>query len=297
MYAFKCGETPGTRKQLVCCPELKSVENCGKLTYADNIVGGDETDLDEFPWTVRLFFERNDKGGFKCGGSLINDRYVMTAAHCLNPNSGWNLKFVRLGDWDDDTDPDCMVDYSEITHCNDKYQDFEISKVIIHDEYLTGKNNHNDIALLKLATPVRYSHSIAPVCIPTAEMDSGLNVTRQQFDVTGWGVTENRVPSKRKLKVRLPGQDMNQCAKAYRKRLDFFIDSQLCVGGDRRKDSCRGDSGGPLMMVAENRWQLMGIVSYGSVHCGLGGVPGIYTRVGSFLQWAAAKIELEERNH
>ena len=88
---------------------------------------------------------------------------------------------------------------------------------------------------------------------------------------------------------------MAKCSKAYRKKANFFAESQLCAGGKRGRDSCRGDSGGPLMAIIGNRWHAVGIVSFGSGLCGLEGIPAIYTRVGGFLDWIAGKIELENR--
>lgn len=91
MMSFKCGEEPGSQKVLVCCPELRSADQCGSLTMSDNIVGGEETELAEFPWVAALSYTNGRVSKFLCGGSLINDRYVLTAAHCFKNSSSWKL--------------------------------------------------------------------------------------------------------------------------------------------------------------------------------------------------------------
>ncbi|XP_039441110.2 CLIP domain-containing serine protease B15-like [Culex pipiens pallens] len=296
VMSFKCGAESGTKKPLVCCPELASSQQCGSLTMSDNIVGGEETELDEYPWVAALAYSNGRDSKFQCGGSLISDRYVVTAAHCFQSNSKWKLDFVRLGEWDLDASPDCKVDSAGELLCNELHQDFGVSKVIMHEEFShNDRKKQNDIAILKLDGQAPTTRSIAPICVPTQEMVDGLDIERTRFDVAGWGLTEERIKSKRKLKVDLPGQDISSCIKAFRVDRSFFTDGQLCVGGEKGKDSCRGDSGGPLMVVMQNRWHLVGVVSFGSYYCGTKDVPAIYTRVGSYLGWVAGKIELESR--
>lgn len=296
MMSFKCGQESVTKKPLVCCPELRSADQCGSLALSDNIVGGEETGLKEYPWLAALAYTNGKVSKFQCGGSLINDRYVLTAAHCFNSKSKWKLDFVRLGEWDLDTSPDCKKDSAGELQCNELHQDFGVSKIIVHEGFShTDRNKWNDIAILKLDGQAPTTRSIAPICIPTQTMADNLHIERTRFDVAGWGLTEDGVPSKRKLKVDLPGQTTSVCARAFRVDNSFFTESQLCVGGEKLKDSCRGDSGGPLMAVMQNRWHLVGVVSYGSIYCGTKDVPAIYTRVGSYLDWVVEKIELENR--
>lgn len=80
---YRCGTLAGSGKVLVCCPRLVSATGCGRLTLQNKIVGGEETEPNEFPWTVRLVYLRNGVRLFRCGGSLISEYYVLTAAHCV----------------------------------------------------------------------------------------------------------------------------------------------------------------------------------------------------------------------
>lgn len=292
---FRCGRLANSGKVLMCCPQLQSEENCGRLTFQNYILGGEETDPDEYPWMAMLGYEDGrGRKSYGCGGTLINERYVVTAAHCVDRMRVRKLVDVRLGEWDLDTIEDCSA-----TRCFVGYQDdYLIEKIIVHEQYSSKNlNKIHDIALLKLNKTVERTELVAPICIPTPEMVNSINVEESTFDVTGWGKTETGFSSHRKMKVSLPGQTIDVCNKAFAAAKVNFTESQLCVGGVDGKDSCKGDSGGPLMMIMKNRWYLMGIVSIGAKPCGKQGMPAVYTRFGSYLDWLAAKIELESRNN
>lgn len=95
------------------------------------------------------------------------------------------------------------------------------------------------------------------------------------------------------MKLNTTISDQVQCFDLYKRRYNIsLINSQLCVGGESGRDSCGGDSGGPLMTLIPHSylWYLEGIVSFGSTPCGKAGIPGIYTKVSSYLDWIAEKI-------
>lgn len=95
-----------------------------------------------------------------------------------------------------------------------------------------------------------------------------------------------------KLKVRLPVVNRGECARKYN-RVREIIDKQLCAGGNEGEDSCRGDSGGPLMALelGNTNWYAVGVVSYGPSPCGTPGWPGVYTRVGAYVDWILSKLQ------
>lgn len=98
-----------------------------------------------------------------------------------------------------------------------------------------------------------------------------------------------------KLKVRVDGVNSQECNQVYRKHNVMLRDSQLCAGGKKGSDSCRGDSGGPLMaMDLTNRrrpyWYCVGVVSFGPSPCGMEGWPGVYTRISAFTDWIIRNI-------
>lgn len=137
----------------------------------------------------KLYTVNSNETVWMCGGSLINSRFVVTAAHCAHKSdlAGWNLTHVRLGEWYLGVDPDCDI-HGE---CADPVKDYLVENVIIHDGYTPRQQQHHDIALLRLAEPVIYSYFIKPICLPTQkalqEWDYGKG---QPLQVAGWGTTE-----------------------------------------------------------------------------------------------------------
>lgn len=112
--------------------------------------------------------------------------------------------------------------------------------------------------------------------------------------MAGWGRTENSKVSPKKLKVDLPIVALNQCTTTFRTASVKIVESQICAGGERGKDSCTGDSRGPLMNTFRNdsgQWYIEGVVSFGSMRCGLQGWPGVYTKVASYVQWIKENVK------
>lgn len=267
---------------------------CG--VYLNRITGGEAADLDEFPWMALLEYDTPKGMKFACGGSLINNRYVLTAAHCINGRNlprDWNLVNVRLGEYDTDTDIDCFTSEG-IKDCTDPPITVPVAEKIVHKDYLPeSSSQHHDIALLRLSRDVSYTGSIKPVCMPTSAEFLNKNYTGIEMTVAGWGKTENSSFSNVLLKLQITVKADRACSGLYGSRVNWGP-GQLCVGGDRDKDSCRGDSGGPLMIkVIDSGFRnyfVAGIVSFGPSKCGLEHWPGIYTKVPMYVPWIISKL-------
>ncbi|KAF2888811.1 hypothetical protein ILUMI_17362, partial [Ignelater luminosus] len=121
---------------------------CGIDISDDIILGGERTAYDEFPWVVAIVYKnkQNEKTDIKCGGSLINNRFVLTSASCSTYE--WQPIEVRLGEWNVTSDPDC-------SYC-DPVQVVKIEKIIVHANY-SSLNKNNDIALLRLEKDVEFT--------------------------------------------------------------------------------------------------------------------------------------------
>lgn len=267
---------------------------CG-IHSSDKIIGGTKIAIDEHPWMVLLEYSDHRQSFFGCGGALINNRYILTAAHCIRSTP--KLKSVRLGEWNTMTTRDCNS-YGE---CADPVQDIPIEQTIVHQDYhASDKNTHNDIALIRLARPVKYSYFIKAICLPTDTQLRGFTDVGKKFTVAGWGRTEYGVWSDVKLKLDVNGVDRSQCNQVYGHQRSVqmqrkIISEQICAGGEEDRDSCGGDSGGPLMgefkdYRGNSYVYLAGLVSYGPSQCGLKGWPGVYTRVSSYLEWIQSNI-------
>ncbi|XP_050691243.1 phenoloxidase-activating factor 1-like isoform X2 [Eriocheir sinensis] len=258
-------------------------KSCGHFSQDDRIHGGNETAIGTYPWMAALGFKNSitKKPNFLCGGSVINERYILTAAHCFR----YELEVVRLGEWDLSTDIDCETSPTGFKFCApEPPQDFQHEEIIKHSEFSKRGLVSDDIALIRLARPITFNQWIQPVCLPDRDMDVPAALGDRWPTITGWGFTEDGTTSDRLLQVSLPLVDMAPCNKTYEGKL---VGKQLCFGGTEGQDSCGGDSGGPLVMseFSAPPYTQIGVVSFGPTSCGQKDVPGVYASVPSYRDW------------
>ncbi|CAB3245953.1 unnamed protein product [Arctia plantaginis] len=263
-------------------------KQCGSIE-SDRIIGGNRTKLFEMPWMVLLSYDTSRGIKLKCGGTIINKWYVLTAAHCVSYlSSRMRLDGVIIGEYDVRGDPDCEIS-DDGEYCAPSVINATIDTIIAHPGY-TPQTLADDIALIRLSEALDFSpDSRKPICLPiTRELQSrsmaGLNGV-----VAGWGVTEDGLQSPVLLSVELPILTQRACQDAYNGTIRIS-EKQLCAGGIKNKDSCGGDSGGPLLYPGQySRYGLRyiqhGIVSFGSKRCGTAGFPGVYTNVAYYMDW------------
>ncbi|KAF7277349.1 hypothetical protein GWI33_008527, partial [Rhynchophorus ferrugineus] len=161
--------------------------------------------------------------------------------------------------------------------------DLDVQKTYIHPRY-SSSSHYNDIALLKLSGTVpSYTR---PACLHTTT-----SISSKLLTAVGWGRTDFAGPTSNDLlKVDLRTFTKNQCTPFYKnaKKLPKGIDNniQICAGGaDKQiKDTCDGDSGGPLSYKRATLHYVTGITSFGKA-CGLANVPAVYTRVSAYVPW------------
>jgi len=251
--------------------------NCGEANRErqDNrIFNGDATEENEYPWMVRIesYFPEVPFWNL-CGGSLISDRFIVTAAHCVS----------RRWDYGDANPIIVKLNWGTRNAMN-----LNIYKYVVHEQYNTyDKSLFNDIALLELEDPIDFSENphLRPICLPS---NSREDYTGYYATVAGWGKTGHNAPSS---DVLLQANVIaSQCPYP-----EYSGESNICA---RTTDSnpqgnCGGDSGGPLMTTpyGKNSYTLIGVVSFteGNKDCMTQSKPGGFVRITHFLDWIKEK--------
>lgn len=295
----------------VCCDPLPRIDSCliqPNPDLSNRISDGIEAGIAEFPHMALLINEKvRGRPAVYCGGALINERYVLTAAHCFYEPHKYDRVFIRLGEHDLTSDIDCRNGTDDRIDCTDHVVDVEIEEKFIHERFETD-HFHHDIALIRLVTPVNYTRFIQPICLLDSQTEPA-NLTNQIFDVSGFGKQGiNGNYSNVKLKISIKAVNQEYCRSKFStlNPPKALIDEQFCVGGQSNKDTCHGDSGSPLIghytislpnqknpkaQAANVEYKyLAGIVSYGLSKCGTPAWPGIYTRVSSYTSWIRSKM-------
>nr|AUI10835.1 putative PQM protease precursor [Zoropsis spinimana] len=256
--------------------KLYTVTNCGKrLAPQGRIVNGSVAQPGKYPWMVSI--QENVNGNWKhiCGGSILNENWIVTAAHCFDQPINVNVHEVYVGL------------YSLLKNNDPTTKKHKLSKIIIHEKY----NEHgyaNDIALIKTATPIDIKGSkgyVNGICLPPGATDPSGQAT-----VIGWGRIKSDGPISAELReVTLPLVPWQKCKAIYGSKNSEFnyvqvVPSMLCAGGNG-KDACEFDSGGPFFQYDKNGVAtLIGTVANGA-ECAYKDYPGMFMKVSAFKGW------------
>ncbi|XP_044252710.1 serine protease persephone-like isoform X1 [Tribolium madens] len=265
------GPDIGRKSQKACDKYSKNVP----IALSYHIVGGENAEKGEFPHMAALgFYIKEDKVyRFDCGGTLISNYYIVTAAHCIITVQQNEVKIARLG----------VIEIPASIEQPDSQLDYNVVNVTVHKEY-KWKEKFNDIALVKLERKVTFTESIRPACLYTRSDDP------ERLFVTGWGsVSLGGERSSILQKAILNPVPVQECNSTYANRTNRkIIKMQICAA-DSKSDACQGDSGGPLQTQGNRSlWTIVGVTSYG-IGCG-SRYPGIYTRISSYVDWIEERV-------
>ncbi|XP_035890646.1 trypsin-1-like [Anopheles stephensi] len=240
------------------------------------IVGGQEAIPHEFPYQISLQWNFNQEGQEPfhfCGGSLIADRFVLTAGHCV-PSA-----------ISPDGFPEAVAGEHDFSQFDASVQRRRIVEMYVHEDY-SGGVGPNDIAVFRVDQPFRLNRKVQLVRLPEPNaMPEGV------CTISGWGSTSfTAFPSypDTLMKTTLPIMDLDVCRDIY--QTDLIEDSNICAGTIEGSSSvCSGDSGGPLVQTDDEIVQV-GIVSWGGIPCGGYRNPGVFVRVSYFIDWINDKL-------
>ncbi|XP_023937765.2 serine protease snake [Bicyclus anynana] len=269
-------------------PCLKSVALTGKKARTNQckhdakslVVGGVAAKEDEFPHMALMGYGSDvDSAQWLCGGSILSERFLLTAGHCTYTRNVGEITYVRIGLLKR-TDP---LDVTRI---------YRVQSIIKHPAY-NSPHRYHDIALVKTDTDMTLGQFAVPACL-----DTGAPNDYSRALATGWGATQNRGATADQLqKVIINKFSTAECSSMFpphRLMLNGFDDkTQICYGDKaQERDTCQGDSGGPLQLKHKQihcMYTVVGVTSFGRA-CGVKGEPGIYTRVADYVPWIESVV-------
>ncbi|KAG8212658.1 hypothetical protein J437_LFUL019417, partial [Ladona fulva] len=221
---------------------------------------------------------------FRCVGSIINRRYILTAARCVSNLSSANKPVsVRLGEQNLEYALDCTDDT-----CAPAPQNIFIEKVIPHPEFIGKPSYLNDIAIIRLAEDINFkTGSVQPVCLPTEDTLQAKDYTNKSLLVSGWFTSTDEL-SPELLQDVVQGVSHKICSEAYENVTVISPNSHMCVHNGRG-DDCLGKGASPLISFEDFHGRKaavqQGIGLFGPDICYLTTQPVVYTRVGKFMKW------------
>ncbi|XP_078358171.1 serine protease 33-like isoform X2 [Oculina patagonica] len=248
-----------------------SVE-CGTKAVHSRIVGGTNAKPGSWPWQVTMDYTDHHAPHW-CGGSIVTPHWIVTAAHCFAYGVDPKKYTIVVGEHD-------------LNGIEGYEQNMTIDRIIKHPDYKASQNHDYDVALLKLKNPIKYNSHVRPVCLAKTDFDIGTNCS-----VTGWGHTSEGGDIPEILQqAQVPLVSRDTCQRGYND-LGYTITTRMrCAGYTEGKiDACQGDSGGPLVCVRNDKWYLMGVVSWG-VGCARRGRYGVYADMMDVKYWVQETI-------
>ncbi|XP_065360063.1 brachyurin-like [Calliphora vicina] len=256
------GVMPAVEQRLPLVPVMPLEELEGRITNGELAKPG------QFPYQVGLSLVFGNSGAW-CGGTLISNRWVLTAAHCTDGADGVT---VYLG-------------ATDIKNDNEKGQQRIYSSkanIVVHANWVPSTLT-NDISLIKLPVPVEFNDLIQPATLP--KMDGKYSTYEGDLVwASGWGRDSDAATAVSPVLryIEAPVLKQSTCKTYY---LGSVTDKMICIKSVDKKSTCNGDSGGPLVYKEGGVNYVIGATSFGIALGCEKGWPGVFTRVTAYLDW------------
>ena len=243
---------------------------CPRPKDRTRVTGGTDVRSDkDYPWQAYIDIE---EGRSRCGGTLISRTLVLTAAHCIQPE-GQDISWRRK-------ETDFRISLGSIDAFAGRGEIGNVAQVIVHDNYKSDSLDY-DIALLRLSEP----SNLKPVHLDGFDGQQALSDTKLNVEdgvILGWGRTDRGDEKTFPSILQRAEVPVRSACELQTSKYGKINPRRLCAGGSEGIDTCKGDSGGPLL-IGDTQ---VGITSFGtSEHCGEKGVYGVYTRVSAFSKF------------
>ncbi|KAJ8731531.1 hypothetical protein PYW07_004695 [Mythimna separata] len=267
-------------RQALMVRKYRAKENCNDIFFNHYAAsyGGVDAFRQQYPHMALLGYGVNSKtADWLCGGSVISERFILTAGHCLSSPTVGPVNFIALG-------------ILKRTDPQELWNIYNVKRRIPHPEYRPPSKYH-DIALLETDTEISFSSNVLPICLHSTGEAS------KYLAAIGWGALGYKkalADNLQSLSVEAFKED--ECSKLYpshRHMLNGYNHTtQMCYGDKNApRDTCEGDSGGPLQSTELCMYVVAGVTSHGR-QCGVAGVAGsgIYTRVIHYVPWIESVV-------
>jgi len=258
---FVVGEGCGKRffDQTVITPQI--LRNKKLSSSKPFIIGGIDAIKGSLPWSVTF----KTLSHF-CGGTIIDKKWILTAAHCFS--DGWEGVKAVVGE-------------HKRNHQEGTEQTLFVEQAFVHPNY-NGLTD-NDICLVKLSQEINFNSYVQPACLPHPENIDADYLPGSELTISGWGVERvgSGIAASTLQVASVPIIPKAECEEVYHLTESMFCAGKMETGG---VDGCQGDSGGPAVKKVNDKFTVVGVVSWG-IGCAQAYQPGVYTITAEFFDW------------
>uniref|UniRef100_A0A182NF46 Peptidase S1 domain-containing protein n=1 Tax=Anopheles dirus TaxID=7168 RepID=A0A182NF46_9DIPT len=259
---------------------------CGrrKVKTVYLIQNGIDAKAGHWPWHAAIFHRRDNDSVYACGGSIIDESTILTAAHCVSTASGL-VPLRRIS---------VSVGQTDLKQRSELMQTHNVRELIVHPQFSKHSIVH-DIALVKLATNITMTKYVQPVCLWTMD-ESEYQIVGKNGTIVGFGLTEHDVVSEQLKQALVSVVEPLACIASDRGVFGTHLTSDMfCGKGQPGVSACNGDSGGGMFFEVGGRWYVRGLVSFTPVRAQTSYCDGtkstVFTDVARYLEWITNYID------